>query len=163
MVLPGQQSFGRFDGIVEHAERVGLMQSMGENLEDAIALTQQAAALIVENPLTPEEIEELRRYSQTREIEVRKQIRFVDQGRFLPQQDTEFDEDFGRAATELLAFYRLPYFGHKAEGARLCTTSRILEATDETYSRYKLIERGLLLEKVVGREGLIEIVNSQVE
>lgn len=162
MNLPSQPQLGRYDGILELAEHEGLMQPMDDCLQDAVSLAQQAAVLIVENPPTPEEIEELRRYSQERGIEVGKQIRFVDQGRFLPQPDSEFDEDFGMAAREMLAFYRQPYFRHNAEGARLCTTFRILEATDERYSRYKLIERGLLLQKLVGQEGLIEIANTQV-
>jgi hypothetical protein len=94
---------------------------------------------------------------------VGNQVRFVDQKRFKPQADTEYDSEFAMAAKELVDFYKTPYFGHNANDARYCATMRILEVTDEMYARAKLIEFGFLLHEGIGPDGLVEIANTNTE
>jgi hypothetical protein len=129
-------SLGRLDGVIEHAQRIALQVPDTELVDNGLQLIRGGAALLLEGMPDEDEQRRLKRYEEVRLKEVMARVTYVDQGRFLPEDGTEFDADFGTASEELLAFYSSSFFGHKRrESVRRCAAMRILEVTDEKFIR----------------------------
>ena len=152
----------RFDGVLDYAKGVGLQTTEGEMVLSAVLRSVQSAQVYLAEMPSDEVLLDLGNYCSKRDEEVGEQVRYVDNGKFVPQENTEFDTDFSQAATTLLEFYRTPYFNHNAEGARQCTTMRILEVTDEAYEKHQLLQFGRRMLNVAGLDGLREIAQTDL-
>jgi hypothetical protein len=155
---------GRLDGVLEHAKLTALQTPDAELLPETVRLYWGDAAQMLLDGSMPDESEQMQlsRYMSMREKAVANRVRYVDQGKFKAEEGTEFDDDFARAADDLMAFYATPYFGHTSrELIRHLAACRILEVSDSQYKYAQTVQSAKQLHDTVRVNDAGETVTEQ--